>query len=129
MATTKTRVPESIWRLQPLKPDEFQILLALAEDACHGYGIVKSVETTTEGLLRLSPSPLYRKLRRLMQLGVIAESEKRPAPDLDDERRRYYCLTDGGRALLAAEARRLVRLGESPRIRQLAETESVLRDA
>lgn len=115
------RIPEAVWRLQPVPPEIFQVLLALADEARHGYGIVKAIEAATDGALVVSPSPLYRKLKRLMELGVIAETDKRPAPDLDDERRRYYRLTHAGRGLLAAEARRLVRLGEDARIRRLAE--------
>lgn len=120
MSEPDDRVSGSLRRLQPLAPELFLILLALADGACHGYGVVKAVEAESGGSVRLSPSPLYRKLRRLMELGVIARSDKRPAPDLDDERRRYYCLTDAGRTLLEAEARRLVRLGENERIRRLA---------
>lgn len=127
VVATNERNP-AIWRLQPLKPDEFQILLALADEPCHGYGIVKAVAAATDGLIRLQPSPLYRKLRRMMELGVVALSEKRPAPDLDDERRRYYRLTDVGQALLAAEARRLVRLGASSRVRKLAGADGVFSD-
>lgn len=128
VAMTMDDRKSAIWRLQPLKPDEFQILLALADEACHGYGIVKAVASATDGLIRLQPSPLYRKLRRMMELGVVALSDKRPAPDLDDERRRYYRLTDSGHALLVAEARRLVTLGASPRVRALAEADGVSGD-
>ncbi len=105
----------------PLKPDLFQILLALEEGERHGYGIIKEVERSTDGQIRLEPSPLYRRLKRLLDSGIVEEADKRPVPDLDDERRRYYRLTDYGRALLAAEAQRLVALAGSERVKNLAQ--------
>jgi DNA-binding PadR family transcriptional regulator len=104
----------------PLKPDLFHILLALSEQELHGYGIVKAVEQGTRGQLRLDPSPLYRRLKRLLELEIIAVSGRRPAADLDDERRRYYRLTNLGRRVLAAEAARLVALSSSSAVRALA---------
>jgi DNA-binding PadR family transcriptional regulator len=104
----------------PLKPDLFYILLALEEGERHGYGIIKEVERSTDGQIRLEPSPLYRRLKRLLDDGVVEESEKRPVPELDDERRRYYRLTACGRRLVTAEARRLVALAGSERVRALA---------
>lgn len=104
----------------PLKPDLFHILLALEEAERHGYGIIKEVERSTGGQIRLEPSPLYRRLKRLMEVGVVEESAKRPAPELDDERRRYYRLSPYGRRLVRAEARRLVALAGSRRVRALA---------
>jgi len=111
------------WALLPLAPDLFHILLALADREQHGYALVKEVERSTNGAVRLAPSLLYRKLKRLMDQGIITETEKRPAPELDDQRRRYYRLTDLGQRLLQADARRLVRLADSVRIRTLAESE------
>ncbi len=105
----------------PLKPDLFQILLALEEGERHGYGIIKEVERSTDGQIRLEPSPLYRRLKRLLDSGIVEEADKRPVPELDDERRRYYRLTDYGRALLAAEAQRLVALAGSERVKNLAQ--------
>ena len=104
----------------PRKPDLFQILLALEEGERHGYGIIKEVERSTDGQIRLEPSPLYRRLKRLLDSGIIEEADKRPVPELDDERRRYYRLTDYGRQLVAAEAQRLVKLAASERIKNLA---------
>ncbi len=104
----------------PLKPDLFQILLALEEGERHGYGIIKEVERHTDGQIRLEPSPLYRRLKRLLDSGIVEEADKRPVPELDDERRRYYRLTDYGRQLVAAEAQRLVKLAASERIKNLA---------
>lgn len=104
----------------PLKPDLFQILLALEECERHGYGIIKEVERSTDSQIRLEPSPLYRRLKRLLDSGIVEEADKRPVPELDDERRRYYRLTDHGRQLVAAEAQRLVKLAASDRIKDLA---------
>jgi DNA-binding PadR family transcriptional regulator len=106
----------------PLKPDLFQILLALENGERHGYGIIKEVERATDGQIRLEPSPLYRRLKRLLDSGILVETDKRPVPELDDERRRYYALTDFGRRIVAAEAQRIVALAGSDRIRSLAES-------
>lgn len=104
----------------PLKPDLFQILLTLEEGERHGYGIIKEVERITDGQIRLEPSPLYRRLKRLLDRGIVEKADKRPVPELDDERRRYYRLTDHGRTLVAAEAQRLVALAGSERVKNLA---------
>jgi len=69
-------------------------LLALADGERHGYGIMKEVETYTGGKLRLGPGTLYRSIKGLLAEGLIAESDERPDPALDDERRRYYRLVD-----------------------------------
>jgi len=85
----------------------YQILLALAAKDRHGYAILKVVERQTEGAIRLGPGTLYAAIRRLEDAGLIAESDWRPDPDLDDQRRRYYRLTASGRAALIAETDRL----------------------
>ena len=94
----------------PLKPTDYQILFVLFRGELHGYAMVKAIEARTGGRLQLEPSNLYRRVRRLMSDGLVEESEDRPVPDLDDERRRYYGLTKLGRAVLAAEARRMADL-------------------
>lgn len=104
----------------PLKPDLFHILLALSERELHGYGIMKSVEDKTEGQIVLEPSPLYRRLKRLLEMGIVAESSERPAADVDDERRRYYRLTNLGRSVLAADAARMVALSNTTAVQALA---------
>lgn len=104
----------------PLKPELFHVLLALADAERHGYGIIKEVERATDGEIRLAPSPLYRRLKKLLDAGVISEADIRPAPEHDDERRRYYRLTALGRRILGAEARRLVDLADGDKIRRLA---------
>ena len=103
----------------PLKPVELQLLLALAEQERHGYGLVQAIAEGTDGLVRLEPGNLYRVIRRLLDRGLVAESERRPAHDLEDERRRYYRLTPLGGRVLAAEVRRLRALVESPAVRTL----------
>jgi DNA-binding PadR family transcriptional regulator len=91
----------------PLTPAMFQILLALADGNKHGYAILKDVLRRSEGKIRLSAGTLYGNLARLESAGLIAESSKRPEFSLDDERRRYYRLTDFGRSVAVAEARRM----------------------
>lgn len=91
----------------PLKPHWFHVLLSLADQEQHGYGIMQEVLERTGGKVRLWPATLYGTLKRLMDEELIEESDQRPAPELDDARRRYYRLTRLGRRVLAAESRRL----------------------
>jgi DNA-binding PadR family transcriptional regulator len=93
-----------------LRPVEFHILLALVADERHGYGLLQEVASLTEGELQLEPGTLYRALHRMLKDGWVVESARRPAADVDDERRRYYRLTPAGRKVAAAEAERLSRL-------------------
>jgi DNA-binding PadR family transcriptional regulator len=93
----------------PLSEPVYHILLALADEPRHGYGIIQAVERWTEGRVRLRTGTLYTALRRLEEDGVVAEPADRPAPE-EDGRRRYYTLTPHGRAVLRAEAGRLERL-------------------
>lgn len=94
-------------RPAPLSPATYQILLSLTSRDRHGYAILKAVERQTGGAVSLGPGTLYAAIRRLEDEGLIAESDWRPDPDLDDERRRYYRLTTAGRAALVAETERL----------------------
>ena len=94
-------------RLLPLRPVTFQILLTLAGGERHGYGITQDIAGRTSARMRLEPGNLYRSLRTMLDDGLIEESERRPAPDLDDERRRYYRITPLGRRVAAAEIARL----------------------
>jgi DNA-binding PadR family transcriptional regulator len=94
----------------PLKTNWFHILLSLAGDEQHGYGIMQEVLDRTGGKVRLWPATLYGSLKRLIEEELIAESEERPAPELDDARRRYYRLTDFGRRVLDGESERLEEL-------------------
>jgi DNA-binding PadR family transcriptional regulator len=94
----------------PLPEATFHILLALAEDDRHGYGIIQDVASRTGGALKLSAGTLYRSVQRMLEQGLIVETNERPAPDVDDERRRYYRISAFGRAVATAEARRLMHL-------------------
>ena len=102
---------------------DFLVLLMLAQGERHGYGIMQDVLEHTEGGLELEAGSLYRTIRRLSDEKLLEEAARRPAPDLDDERRRYYRLTTFGRRVVAAEAARLrslVRLAESAGLLQPA---------
>jgi len=99
-------MPESEARL-PLTPPVFHILLALADRDRHGYAILLDIARRTDGRVRLGTGTLYTALKRLLDEGLVEESAARPAPDLDDQRRRYYRLTRRGREVLRAEAQRL----------------------
>jgi DNA-binding PadR family transcriptional regulator len=81
--------------------------LALAEEDLHGYAIMREVERRTDGETRLGPGTLYRSVGQLLERGWIREADERPDPELDDERRRYYRLTDLGRRAAMAEVERL----------------------
>jgi DNA-binding PadR family transcriptional regulator len=93
-----------------LRSIEFHVLLALAGEERHGYAILQEVTQLTDGEIELEPGTLYRALHRMLKDGWIAESSRRPAADLDDERRKYYRLTPLGRRIASAEADRLLRL-------------------
>jgi DNA-binding PadR family transcriptional regulator len=115
----RTRPAEDVHRFLPLSPVVFEILLALALEDRHGYTILQEVERRTEGAIVLHPGTLYRALGRLLDGGLVDEIEERPDPALDDERRRYYRLTALGRAVAAAEARRLASQVGAARTRRL----------
>lgn len=91
----------------PLKPVVFQILLSLADGEQHGYAITQDIANRTSARMTIEPCNLYRSLRTMLDDGLIEESARRPAPDLDDERRRYYRITTLGRRVAAAETGRL----------------------
>jgi DNA-binding PadR family transcriptional regulator len=94
----------------PLKPHWFHVLLSLADEEQHGYGIMQEVLERTGGKVRLWPATLYGSLKRLIDAGLIEESSDRPAAEFDDARRRYYRLTRLGRRVLDAESERLQEL-------------------
>ena len=96
--------------LLPLPPATLHILLAVAEDDRHGYGIIQDVAARTGGELRLSAGTLYRSIQRMLEQGLIVEVRERPAPEQDDPRRRYYRITPFGNAVARGEARRLAQL-------------------
>ena len=93
-----------------LKTNWFYILLSLSGQEQHGYGIMNDVLESTSGQIRLWPATLYGTLKRLIDEGLIEESDERPAPELDDARRRYYRLTPAGKKVLDAETERLEQL-------------------
>jgi DNA-binding PadR family transcriptional regulator len=99
--------PES---LLPLRPSVFHILLALVDGDLHGYGIMQEVAEHTAGQIKLGPGTLYGSIKRLLGDGLIVEADERPDPSLDDERRRYYRLTDFGQRVLKAEVGRISRM-------------------
>jgi len=100
------RTPE-IDELLPLTSTVFHILLALADQERHGYGIMQEVMAMTQNQVRMGPGTLYGSIKRMLKANLIEESDERPDPELDDKRRRYYRLTDFGRRVLTAEAQRL----------------------
>jgi DNA-binding PadR family transcriptional regulator len=93
--------------LLPLTPAVFNILLALADGEKHGYGIMLEVEANTDGQVVMGPGTLYGSIKRMLNADLIAESDERADPDMDDQRRRYYRLTGLGRRVLGLEAERL----------------------
>ncbi len=114
----KARQPDPL-SLLPLPMSEFQILLALLDEERHGYGIKREVSARTDGDVQLGPGTLYGSIKRMVGSGLIEESDERPDPDLDDERRRYYRITPLGRKVAAAEARRMERLVGIARAKRL----------
>jgi DNA-binding PadR family transcriptional regulator len=91
----------------PLHQNWFHILLSLVGAEQHGYGIMQEVLERTNGAVRIWPATLYGTLQRLIEDGLIAESDERPVAELDDARRRYYRLTRLGRKVLDLECERL----------------------
>lgn len=103
----------------PLTPAVFHILLALADGERHGYGIMKEVAMHTQGRMRMGPGTLYGAIKRMLAANLIEESDERPDPELDDERRRYYRLTEFGQQVAAAEVKRLsnlIKLAQTKRL-------------
>jgi DNA-binding PadR family transcriptional regulator len=106
-------------RFMPLSPTVFHILLALGEGDRHGYSIMQEVTARSDGQVRLGPGTLYGAIKRMIQDGLIEESDERPDPELDDERRRYYRLTDLGQRVATTEADRLAKLVRVARTKRL----------
>jgi DNA-binding PadR family transcriptional regulator len=109
----------------PLTPAAFHILLSLAENEQHGYGIIKTVLERSNGEVNLGPGTLYGNLKRFIDLAWIEELEARPAADLDDERRRYYRLTKHGIRIAELEAERLESLVRHARAARLLPSLSI----
>jgi len=112
-------MPEiDVQKFLPLKTQWFHIMLSLAGVEQHGYGIMQDVLDRTDGKVRLWPATLYGSIKRLIEAELIEESDERPAPELDDARRRYYRLTALGRRVLDAECERLQELVRIIRVKQ-----------
>lgn len=103
----------------PLTPAIHHILLALADEERHGYGIMLEVSRLTGGETRMGPGTLYGTLKRLLQATLIEEAETRPDPELDDERRRYYRITKLGSQVLHAETSRISLLLNAARAKKV----------
>jgi DNA-binding PadR family transcriptional regulator len=93
--------------LLPLLAATFHILMAVADEDRHGYAIIQEIAARTDGAIRMSAGTLYRSIQRMIEQGLLVEAHERPAPELDDERRRYYRITKFGEAVARAETRRL----------------------
>ena len=112
VAIVKSMTPNAsnIDALLPLPTVTFHILLALAKEDRHGYAVIQDVEQRTGGEIRLSAGTLYRSIQRMLEQGLLRETRDRPAPEFDDERRRYYRITPFGQAVARAEAHRMSEL-------------------
>lgn len=104
---TDATLPDDIL---PLTPATFHILLALVGQERHGYSIMREVEAYTQGNIRLGATTLYRSIKQMLAAHLVEETDARPDPELDDERRRYYRITAFGQRVLQAEAGRLAAL-------------------
>ena len=107
----------------PLKSHWFHIMLSRAGGEQHGYGIMQDVLNRSTGKVRLWPATLYGSIKRLIEAELIEESDERPAPELDDARRRYYRLTTLGKRVLDAECERLQELVRAIRVKRSMVTE------
>ncbi len=90
----------------PLTPAVLHILLALSTQERHGYGMMKQVESDSQGKVKMGPGTLYGSLGRMIEAGLVRESDKKVDPNMDDERRVYYKITGLGQKALAAELKR-----------------------
>jgi DNA-binding PadR family transcriptional regulator len=103
----------------PLKPVELLVLLSLSDDDRHGYALTLDIAARTDGAVRLEPGNLYKVLKRLVSDGLVDPVDHRPAPESNEERRRYYTLTRLGARVAALEAARLKALIATPTVRAL----------
>lgn len=105
----------------------FQILLSLVDGERHGYSIMRDIATRTEGEVQLGSATLYRCIKRLLETGLIVVSDQRPDPELDDERRRYYRITEQGEEVARQEALRLARVVQSAYRKRLIDAPELAR--
>ena len=115
--TDTTRDPH---QSMPLPPAQLHILLALADGEKHGYAVMGEVERMTDGEVTMGPGTLYGAIKRMLNAGLVEETDERPAPELDDERRRYYRATGFGVRVLTAEMERLDQLVRTAQAKQVA---------
>jgi len=106
--------------LLPLPPAQLHILLALADGDKHGYAVMSEVERMTDGEVSMGPGTLYGAIKRMLNADLIEESDNRPDPDIDDERRRYYRVTGYGARVLTAELARLEQLVRAAEAKKVA---------
>jgi len=106
--------------LLPLPPAQLYILLALADGDKHGYAVMSEVERMTDGEVSMGPGTLYGAIKRMLNADLIEESDDRPDPELDDERRRYYRVSGFGARVLPAEPARLEQLVRTAEARKVA---------
>ena len=104
----------------PLPVAQLHILLALASGDKHGYAIMTEVEVLTEGAVSMGPGTLYGTVKKMLKAGLIEETDERPDPELDDQRRRYYRITGAGKQSLDAEVSRMEQLASTARLIQAA---------
>ena len=110
---------ENLPNLLPLPVAQLHILLALATGDKHGYAIMREVEVLTEGAVTMGPGTLYGSVKKMLKAELIEESYERPDPELDDQRRRYYGITDLGGRVLDAEVNRMEQLAQTARFIQV----------
>jgi DNA-binding PadR family transcriptional regulator len=113
-----TQLPHN---LLPLTPAVFNILLALTDGEKHGYAIMNEVEANTQGEVKMGPGTLYGSIKRMLEAALIEETDERPDPAMDDQRRRYYRLTGFGMRVVKAEAERLARQVAVAMLKQVLE--------
>jgi len=119
MARPSNRTPGDVQAFLPLPASAMHIIVALAEGEKHGYAIMRDVDQLSDGAVRMGPGTLYGSLKRMIDQGLLEESDARPDSTLDDERRRYYVLTELGQRVGAAEHARLSRLLSAAQVRRL----------
>ena len=111
--------PDDIDSYLPLPASTMHIIVALADGAKHGYAIMRDIEDLHDGSVTMGPGTLYGSIKRMIERGLVEETEERPDPELDDERRRYYRLTSLGHRVGAAEQARLATLLNAAQLRRL----------
>ncbi len=104
--------------MSPLPAAQLHILLALADGDKHGYAVMREVESMTDGEVTMGPGTLYGAIKKMLSAGLVEETDERPDPEMDDERRRYYRTTGLGVKVLQAETERLDRLVRTARAKE-----------